>query len=266
MKDYYRILGVSENASDEEIRKAFRKLAFQYHPDKNPGHEKEAEEKFKDINEAYGVLSDSAKRQHYDAVRKSPFAGATYGAPNQGFRYSQQDIFRDTFSNQTTMDDLYRMFSQAGLRFDEDFLNRIFGQGNVVFRVYYGGPNSRTRTYTRTNPPNNTEHVTTDTYKPGLLERGLMKLSSFVLRKLFGVQNETSPADLDYYQELEVSSSLARRGGEQPVTFRRDGEVKNLMVKIPAGISSGTQIRLRGMGRKNGNQAGDLYLRVRLVR
>src|SRR5512138_289197 len=98
MKDYYKILGVSEDATDDEIRKAFRKLAFQYHPDKNPGHEKEAEEKFKDINEAYGVLSDNAKRQHYDAVRKSPFAGATYGSPNQGFRYSQQDIFRDTFS------------------------------------------------------------------------------------------------------------------------------------------------------------------------
>jgi hypothetical protein len=55
MKDYYSILGVTENASDEDIKKAFRKLAFEYHPDKNPGREKEAEEKFKSINEAYGV-------------------------------------------------------------------------------------------------------------------------------------------------------------------------------------------------------------------
>ena len=78
MKDYYQILGVPENASDEDIRKAFRKLAFQYHPDKNIGHEKEAEEKFKDLNEAYCVLSDRVKRQQYDMARKGVFAGAGY--------------------------------------------------------------------------------------------------------------------------------------------------------------------------------------------
>ena len=111
MKDYYQILGISENASDEDIRKAFRKLAFQYHPDKNIGHEKEAEEKFKDINEAYCVLSNEAKRQQYDMVRKNRYAGvgSGYYQPNQGFQYSQEDIFRDTFTNQSSMEDLNRM-------------------------------------------------------------------------------------------------------------------------------------------------------------
>jgi curved DNA-binding protein CbpA len=95
MKNYYDALGVPEDASDEDIRKAFRKLAFQYHPDKNPGHERDAEKKFKDINEAYGVLNDKTKRQDYDYARKGQFARAGYGVPNRGFRYSQQDIFHD---------------------------------------------------------------------------------------------------------------------------------------------------------------------------
>jgi len=64
-KDYYKILGVSKNSSEEEIKKAYKKLALQYHPDKNPGN-KEAEEKFKEINEAYEVLGDPEKRKKYD--------------------------------------------------------------------------------------------------------------------------------------------------------------------------------------------------------
>ncbi|RLC30585.1 MAG: J domain-containing protein [Deltaproteobacteria bacterium] len=83
-EDYYKILGVSRDASDEEIKKAYRKLAMKYHPDHCKGDKKEAEEKFKKISEAYAVLKDREKRKQYD----------TYGA--QGFhqRYSQEDIFR----------------------------------------------------------------------------------------------------------------------------------------------------------------------------
>ena len=151
MKDYYKTLGVPENAGDEDIRKAFRKLAFQYHPDKNLGREKEAEEKFKDINEAYSVLSDPVKRQQYDQVQQGGMAGAGF-TPGQGFNYSQQDIFRDAFTNQANLDELNRMFAQQGLRFDPEFLNRVFfGANNVVFRVYSFGGGGSARSYTYSN-------------------------------------------------------------------------------------------------------------------
>jgi curved DNA-binding protein len=82
-KDYYSQLGVPRDASQEDIKKAFRKLAMQYHPDRNPTPE--AEEKFKELNEAYAVLSDADKRRHYDAI----------GAEGFGQRFSQDEIFRD---------------------------------------------------------------------------------------------------------------------------------------------------------------------------
>jgi DnaJ-class molecular chaperone len=239
MKDYYQILGVPENASQAEIKKAFRKLAFQHHPDTNPGREQEAAERFKEINEAYGVLGDENKRRQYDLARKGGFAGA----------YSQQDIFRQTFSNRAMYEELNRMFAQAGLRFDADFLNNMF----------FGGRGFAYRTY----PPN----TTVSTYKPGWLERQLSKaaakMSRFALKRLFGVDLEP-PAVLDKHLELEVTQDEAEKGGEKRITYKRNGRQKKLVVKIPAGIKSGTKIRLRGMGNKKGKKSGDLYLHIKI--
>lgn len=271
MKDYYKTLGVTEDASDEDIRKAFRKLAFRYHPDKNIGHEKVAEEKFKDINEAYGVLSDKNKRQQYDMARKGVFAGAGFSSPFQGFQYSQQDIFRDAFSNQANLDDLNRMFAQAGLRFDQDFLNRVFfGGDSAVFRFYrFGGSGLGSYPFDNgRNSPNNQSQVTQPAYKPNFVERlatkATMKLTKFALKKLFGVQYPEPLSYLDEYHDLEISSEEAVDGGEKQFSYKINGKKRKLMVKIPAGIQAGTQIRLRGMGRKNGQQIGDLFLKVKL--
>jgi curved DNA-binding protein len=108
-KDYYGILGIPRNASEGELKKAYRKLAMQYHPDRNPGKEKWANEKFKEINEAYGVLGDPQKRKQYDQF-------GTVG--NIG------DIFGSPFTR-TTFQEMMKDFGGAGLRFD--FLDDIFG-------------------------------------------------------------------------------------------------------------------------------------------
>lgn len=83
MEDYYALLGVSKSASPDEIKKAYRNLAFKYHPDRNPG-DKSAEEKFKKINEAYSVLSDSSKKAQYDAGGANPFGSAGQNSYRQG--------------------------------------------------------------------------------------------------------------------------------------------------------------------------------------
>jgi len=259
MKDYYQTLGVPDNASQEEIKRAFRTLAFKYHPDTNPGNEKQSEEKFKEINEAYGVLGDKDKRQQYDFARK---AGIGYDARYRGFQYSQQDIFRDTFSNQTMFDELNRMFAQAGLRFDQDFLNRVFFEGSGSVFQSFTSP-GRT-TYQQYYPG-----TKVSTYKPSLIERLvsriIVKISKYILRKLFGVEFEPLPEqNLDLNIELEISPDEATTGGEKKITYKRGKQTKKLMVKIPEGIKPGTKIIIRGMGIRGDKKSGDLYIHIKV--
>jgi len=111
-KDYYEILGVPKNASDEDIKKAYRKLALKYHPDRNPNN-KEAEERFKEINEAYAVLSDKEKRKQYD----------TFGMSGFQQRYTEEDIFR-------------------GFNIGDLFRDLGFGSGDI-FSTIFGRQSSR---------------------------------------------------------------------------------------------------------------------------
>lgn len=108
-KDYYHILGVPRNASDAQIKKAYRKLAMQYHPDRNPDKEKWANEKFKEINEAYAVLGDPQKRKQYDQFGTVGEIGDIFGSP-----YTR-----------TTFEDLMKDFGGEGLGYS--FLDDIFG-------------------------------------------------------------------------------------------------------------------------------------------
>ena len=121
-KDYYKTLGVSKTASQEEIKKAFKKLAVKYHPDKNPG-DKKAEEHFKDVNEAYAVLSDEKKRRQYDQFGDSGFHQ----------RYSQEDIFRGS--------DINDIFREMG--FNGDIFGTIFGGGRPRGGGGFGGGRRR---------------------------------------------------------------------------------------------------------------------------
>lgn len=134
-KDYYQILGVPRNATEADIKKAFRKLAMQYHPDRNPGKEQWANEKFKEINEAYAVLGDEQKRGQYDQFGVAGAAGDIFGS-------------RQTRS---TFEDLMKEFRGAGLDFG--FLDSIFGEaikgrgGSYSFRTFGGRRPGRTYRY-----------------------------------------------------------------------------------------------------------------------
>src|SRR4051812_33318025 len=107
-RDYYEVLGVSKNASAEEVKKAYRKVAMQYHPDRNPG-DKAAEEKFKEAAEAYEVLSDGEKKAQYD---RFGHAGVKGNGRGNGGAQSAEDIF-----------------SQFGDVFGEDIFGSFFGGG-----------------------------------------------------------------------------------------------------------------------------------------
>lgn len=264
MKDYYKILGLPDNCTEADIKKAFRKLAFQYHPDTNPGSEKEAEARFKEINEAYGVLGDPARRRQYDLARKSPFAGVNSSAGTQGFGYSQQDIFNGIFSNPAMYEEMNRMFSRAGLRFDSDFLNRVYFSGgrNIGFQFFTGSPG-----YTRPAASGRTTGATVR--NPGLLERLFLRIINgifkFILKNLAGAQSGSLPGrNLDYHADIAVTRAEAVSGAEKTFSFRRNGQSRNLVVKVPSGIKDGNKIRLKGLGMVAGNRTGDLYLHVKI--
>ena len=201
-KDYYNVLGVSKNASDEELKRAYRKLAMKYHPDRNP-NKKEAEERFKEINEAYAVLSDKEKRKQYD----------TFGAEGFRQRFTQEDIFR-------------------GFDFDEILSGLFGGRGKREFR--YGG-------------------------------RG-----GFDSRDFFGGQSpyqnmgRMPQKGEDVLYELTISLEEAASGGEKRISYRKNGKVEDVSVRIPRGIPSGKKLRLAGKGMegKNGGPPGDLYLQI----
>lgn len=219
-KDYYKILGVPRNASEQDIKKAYRKLAMQYHPDRNPGKEEWANEKFKEINEAYGVLGDAEKRGQYDRFGTVGDIG---------------DIFRSR-NTQSTFEDLMGDFRGAGLGFD--FLDGIFGDfmkgRNFTFRTFRTGPGGQAR-----------------------VEFNVPQGAS--IEEIFGRQPQR-PRRQNVNYEITITKEQAAKGIEKDL--KRKG--KKLRVKIPAGVKTGSKVRLRNARMTTDGQPGDILIKVRV--
>src|SRR5512143_2027676 len=225
-KDYYELLGVKKNATEEEIKKAFRRLAMKHHPDRNPGN-KQAEERFKEINEAYAVLSDKQKRQQYDQFGPSGFSQ----------RYSQEDIFRG-FDISDLLKDLGFSFGRAG------------GAGRRG-RTQYGGFEDLFGGLGRGQAGGGQTGDFRDIFSGG----GYQEAGPF------GQKGQ------DINSELHLSFDEAARGAEKKVRFSKGNRIEEVTVKIPAGIESGKKLRLAGKGMEGpgGSPAGDLYLKVNVA-
>jgi curved DNA-binding protein CbpA len=277
-QDYYQTLGVAGDAAPEEIKKAYRRLALKFHPDRNPG-DRQAEEHFKEISEAYGVLMDPEKRKRYDLFSRTPFEAGR----GSDFSYTQEEIFRDIFNNPAASDvfaDLGREFSRMGFRFDPRFFDHLFfgGRGFVFIVEGPGGFQVRSSGQPQA-PAGNPAEIFPPILENILVPRGTTlkgRAAAWLFRKGMGVllrrlfpgslqPSSPEPDSLDVTYDFPLSREEASSATTKEFSFQRNGKAEKLSVKIPAGIQEGTRLRLRGMGRSQGEETGDLYLKIHLT-
>lgn len=292
-KDYYKILGVDRNASDADLKSAFRKLALQYHPDRNPGN-KQAEEKFKEINEAYEVLGDKEKRARYDQLGTSYNNWQQRGAPGN-FNWNEWTSAPGG-GVQFDMNNLEGIFGGNGGSFS-DFFQAIFGGMGGMGGSTGTRTHSRTRT-TRTEPtaPRYQQQVqiTLDEAYRGAERTVSINGRRLSMKIPAGAQTGTKvrmagagpagadgqPTDVylvievlpdsrferkesDLYTDVTVDLFTAVLGGETRVPTL-DGAV---MLTVPSGTQPGQAFRLGGLGMPHlraPTTRGDLYARVKV--
>jgi len=236
-KDYYEVLGVSRVATDDEIKKAFRKLAREYHPDvaKN---KKQAEEKFKDINEAYEVLSDPAKRKKYDQLGPNWKQGADFRPP-PGWEHFQGG-------------------GGGGPGGRENYEFRFGGTGfSDFFEQLFGAAGRRGRGFAPT--------------EEDYTERGRDVEGDIMVTLSEAVSGSVRSVSLQRHVPCEHCGGTGMRakhvcnvcGGSGQVT-----KAETYQVRIPPGVSEGQRLRIAGRGEAGvgGGTAGDLFLRVRLAK
>jgi DnaJ-class molecular chaperone len=251
-KDYYETLGVDRNATHQSIKEAYRKLAFQYHPDRNR-EDPAAVEKMKVVNEAYAVLSDPRKRRDYDTLRDQYGA---YGYDRFKQSYSEQDIFRGSDINQI-FEEMARGF---GVRGFEEVFRESYGPGFRTFEFrrpgFFGrgfifvGPGFRRG--------GRGEIPTSSEIFPGYLG----KLTRYAMKKVLGIKSPEKGKD--WGDVIMLDPEQARAGGRFRYFHKRRS--KELVITIPPGIGDRQRIRLKGMGSegKGGREAGDLYLQIQI--
>lgn len=289
-EDYYKTLGVEKGADQEEVKKAYRKLAMKYHPDRNPDN-REAEEKFKKISEAYAVLSDPEKRKQYD----------TYGSDQFSQRYSQEDIFRNVDLNEILRGFGFGGTGGGGFRSSGRRGGFTFQTGGGGFEDIFGG---RQSTYAMPqkgedlhyNMSISLEEAVSGAEKQISLrsEHGINEITVKIpagintgkkLRlsgKGYPGTNNGPSGDLylnitvlphplfardgnDIYLEKTIPFTQAVQGGSIEVPTI-DGSIKR--VKVPAGTQCGTKIRLKGLGvpalKGSGAPHGDQFVKINI--
>ncbi len=260
-RDFYEILGVSRDADESTIKKAYRKMAIKYHPDKNPNN-KEAEDKFKEAAEAYEVLSDADKRARYD---RYGHAGVGAGAAGGGF------------SGGMTMDDIFQQFGD------------IFGDSGSPFESFFGG--GRTRTRSRGQKGSNLRIKVTLTLEE--IANGVTKKIKVKKQITCDVCNGSGAKDAGsvrtcstcngsgYVRQIKQTflgqmqttiTCPTCQGSGQQVTAncpkcKGDGRVygeETLEIDIPAGVEEGMQLSMRGKGNAGlrGGPPGDLLISI----
>lgn len=296
-KDYYKILGVNKSASADEIKKAYRKLAMKYHPDRNKGN-KEAEAKFKEVSEAYAVLSDQEKRKQYDM----------FGAEGFQQRFTQEDIFRGF--------DFSDIFQEFGFG---HYGGRKRGGGTGIFENLFSGATRGSGYRAKADPfgsffsgfgggtgavkgqdviyelPVHLEDIVQTNQKTisynigGRHEQVKVKIPAGIpdgkKLRLAGMGQPgpegRNPGDL-YIKIKVLNHPLFKREGDdlhlsREITFSNaalgtsievptiDG--KRLSLRIPAGSQSGSKMRLRGHGmpRMGGGGKGDAYVKIQVA-
>ena len=266
-RDYYEVLGIDKEASQDNIKKAFRKLAFQYHPDRNK--EPEAEEKFKEISEAYAVLSDPDKKRQYDNFGHAGISG----------RYSSEDIFRGA--------NFRDIFSEFG--FGDDLFSRIFGG---VFQGFnnFGFQSQRTRGPPRGRDLQANVEITLEQAAFGAeVELKLNRLEQCRHCSGSGVEPGSSLTTCDTCRgsgqvqtrsqslfgqmiRIQTCNQCQGRGQIPEVKCKTCGgngledRRRTIQVKIPAGIDDGSYLTLRGQGEAGpyDGPKGDLFVVVRV--
>lgn len=260
MKEYYKMLGVNEGSTKDEIKKAFKKLARKYHPDLNPNN-KEAEEKFKKLSEAYNVLSDDEKRKEYDSGEfkfsdnqqpghQKPF----YYESQSGDASKYQDIYSDFFGDRGNFRSTKTKGEDNVFQMNIDFESSILGaekqitipgSGTLVVKI---PPGIRTGQKLRFAGRGG------EGYNGG--PKGDMFIQISVKHSSQYLRNKN---DLEI--EVPVVFSKAILGGKLEVPCV-DGKVE---VNLPEGVSSGMKLRVKGKGVRKKNKPGDLFVKIKVT-